>query len=185
MLLGACGTPTSPAADPAPTNSATAPAASQPAASANDADVVFTQMMIPHHKQAVQMSELVLAKPGLNPQVRTLAEQIKAAQAPEIATMTGWLQQWGAPTAAGMGGMNHADDGMLTATEVQQLGTAGAAQAQKLYITGMIGHHRGAVSMAKTEINSGSDPRAIALARDIVRSQNSEIGTMTKLLPKL
>lgn len=189
LLLAACGTATTPASGPTSTGStgpsAAAPASSQSAASFNDADVMFAQMMIPHHQQAVQMSDLVLVKPGLNSQVRTLAEQIKAAQAPEIATMTGWLEQWGAPTAADMGGMGHGDDGMLSATELQQLGDAETVQAQKLYVQGMIGHHRGAVTMAQTEIDRGSDPRAIALARDIVRTQNAEIDSMNRLLPNL
>ena len=145
---------------------------------------MFAQMMVPHHEQAVQMSDLLLAKPDLNRQVKTLAEQIRAAQAPEIATMTGWLQKWGAPTASEMGGMN-GDDGMLSAAELRQLGDADTQQAQQLYVQGMIGHHRGAVAMAQTEIDRGSDPDAIALARDIVRTQNVEIETMTKLFPTL
>ena len=194
LLLGACGGMNAPDSGSAPgvggSSSAVAPAPGNPSApsgpsAAHDADVMFAQMMVPHHEQAVQMSDLLLAKPGLTRQVKTLAEQIRAAQAPEIATITGWLQQWGAPTAGGMAGMNHGDDGMLSAAELRKLGDADARQAQKLYVQGMIGHHRGAVAMAQTEIDRGSDPDAIALARDIVRTQNVEIETMTKLLPTL
>ena len=192
LLLGACGAATTPTSGPASASAASPPAAApapaSPSVAVNPADVMFAQMMIPHHEQAVRMSDLLLAKPGLNPEVKTLATQIKAAQAPEIATMTGWLQQWGAPAAGdmrGMGGMGHGEDGMLSAAELGQLGDADPEQAQKLYVQGMIGHHRGAVSMAQTEIERGSDPEAIALARDIVRTQKAEITTMTTLLPTL
>src|SRR5215207_5624414 len=58
----------------------------------NQADTTFAQMMIPHHAQAVEMSDIVLAKPDLPADVTALATRIKDAQAPEIETMTGWLK---------------------------------------------------------------------------------------------
>ncbi len=63
----------------------------------NPADVTFAQHMIPHHQQAIQMSDMVLGKQGIDPRVVTLAQQIKAAQGPEIEQMQTWLSQWGAP----------------------------------------------------------------------------------------
>ena len=60
----------------------------------NDADVAFATDMIPHHQQAVQMAELAADRAGSD-QVRQLAEDIEAAQGPEIDTMTGWLDDWG------------------------------------------------------------------------------------------
>ncbi|MGB3150236.1 MAG: DUF305 domain-containing protein, partial [Maribacter sp.] len=69
----------------------------------NDADVEFTTSMIPHHQQAVDMSEMALNQGG--PEVVDLAEQIEAAQDPEIETMTGWLQEWGVDVPTGMGDM--------------------------------------------------------------------------------
>src|SRR5699024_6373922 len=60
----------------------------------NDADVMFVQMMIPHHAQALEMAEIMLAKEGLDPEVVALVEQIRDAQGPEIALMTGWLADW-------------------------------------------------------------------------------------------
>ena len=82
-----------------------APAGSGTSADAsahNDADVMFAQMMIPHHSQAVQMSDILLAKQGVDPKVVQLATEIKAAQAPEIAQMQGWLTSWGNPATAPM-----------------------------------------------------------------------------------
>lgn len=63
------------------------------------ADTHFAMMMIPHHQQAIEMSDIILAKQGIDPRVVDLAKQIKAAQDPEIETMQGWISQWG------MGGM--------------------------------------------------------------------------------
>lgn len=56
---------------------------------------MFTQQMIPHHQQAIEMSDDILGKQGIDPRVVTLANQIKAAQGPEIQQMQGWLAQWG------------------------------------------------------------------------------------------
>ncbi len=103
--IGACS---STATKEASSASATSPAQtsnSAPAAAHNHADGMFAHMMIPHHQQAVQMSDMILAKQGIDPRVIDLAKQIKAAQGPEIAQMQGWLNQWGVPGMPGMGEM--------------------------------------------------------------------------------
>jgi uncharacterized protein (DUF305 family) len=148
----------------------------------NDADVTFAQMMIPHHQQAVQMSDMILAKEGVNPEVISLAQQIKAAQQPEIDTMKSWLSAWGRPTMAGGHEMG---DGKMTEEEMRALDEADGPEAQKLFLEGMIKHHRGAIAMAQTEIANGKNPDAIALARSIVDTQQKEITTIEGLLAKL
>lgn len=89
-------------------------------------------MMIPHHKQAVEMSDLMLAKSGIDPEVKTLAEQIKAAQQPEIDTMKSWLKAWG-ETMPDHRGMDHGSDngGMMTPEDMRALEAADAAEGQK------------------------------------------------------
>ena len=72
------------------------------ASSSRAGDVMFAQMMVPHHRQALEMADVALASDAASGQVRTLAEQIKAAQDPEIQTMQGWLKEWGAPTTASL-----------------------------------------------------------------------------------
>lgn len=159
----------------------------------NDADVTFAQMMIQHHQQAVDMSDMLLAKDGVNPEIAALARQIKTAQAPEITTMTGWLEGWGEPVTAaedgmgGMGGMDHGggDDGMMAPDEMEDLDTADGATGQKLYLEGMIKHHQGAVAMAEDEVANGENPQAKQLAQDIITSQQAEIETMSALLDAL
>lgn len=165
----------------------TSSASSSPSSSqgaSNAADAMFAQMMIPHHEQAVEMSDIVLAKSGLEPRVAKLAEQIKAAQAPEIATQRGWLKAWGQPSmmAAGSG---HGMDGMMTADDLAKLRAAAAPEAAKLFLSQMIAHHEGAVSMAQAELSSGSNAEAVAMARSIVDSQTTEIDGMKTLLGQL
>ena len=66
-----------------------------PSAQVNAADEMFVMMMIPHHEQAVEMSDTILGKDGIDDQVQALAQQIKDAQAPEIELMQSWLTSWG------------------------------------------------------------------------------------------
>lgn len=156
----------------------------------NRADVMFAMMMIPHHAQALQMSDLLLGKTGIDPQVTALARQIKDAQAPEIAQMRGWLASWGQPappTDATMppldhGGSNHGHTGMMSQAELTQLQNATGADAQRLFLVGMTAHHEGAITMARDVLDEGSNAEVLALARSIVSSQQAEIATMRQLL---
>ena len=85
---------------PAPTQTVSA----APTAGHNHADVMFANHMIPHHQQAIEMSDVILDKQGVDPRVIDLARQIKDAQGPEIDQMQAWLDQWGMPGASGMPG---------------------------------------------------------------------------------
>ncbi|PUB27011.1 uncharacterized protein (DUF305 family) [Promicromonospora sp. AC04] len=150
----------------------------------NDADVMFAQMMIPHHEQAIEMSDVVLAKPDADPAVTDLATQIKAAQAPEIEELGGWLDAWGAERSSEHGG--HAGmDGMMSDDDMQALGDAAGPEASRLFLEQMIAHHQGAVEMAEEEIESGQDPAAVELAQTIVDTQTAEIETMENLLASM
>lgn len=148
----------------------------------DDADVAFATGMVPHHRQAVEMSDLLLAKTGVDDEVRALATTIKGEQAPEIEQMTGWLKDWGAPAPAGMDPMGGMGDGMMSAAEMDALTKAEGRDAQTRFLTGMVKHHRGAVAMAQTEIAAGRDDDAKTLAKKIVSSQQAEIDQMTRLL---
>lgn len=164
-------------------------ASSAPATSGkhNSADVDFAQMMIPHHKQAVEMSDMLLAKDGADSRVRDLAQKIKDAQNPEITKMTGWLKQWGATvpdSSSGMSGMDHGD-GMMSQADMDKLKQATGAEASKLFLEQMIQHHQGAITMAQAEVKNGKDSDAVALARSIVSAQTSEISEMQTLLSNL
>ncbi|MGH3705369.1 MAG: DUF305 domain-containing protein, partial [Agromyces sp.] len=151
-----------------------------PANAGAAADVMFAQMMIPHHEQALEMSGIVLAKDGLAPEVAALAEEIQAAQGPEIAQLEAWLEEWDAPRE--MPGGGHGMSGMLSADELAALEAADAATASRLFLEQMIEHHEGAVEMAEEQIASGSHEGAIEMAEAIVATQNAEIERMQALL---
>ncbi|CCQ46080.1 conserved hypothetical protein [Pseudarthrobacter siccitolerans] len=169
------------------TASSTAPATSAAASAGfNDADVMFAQMMIPHHTQAVTMSETMLAKEGIPAAVTDLATKIKAAQGPEIEKMTGWLKSWGQstemPTNMPSG---HSMSGMMGEDDMAKLEAAQGTEAAKLFLTQMIAHHEGAVEMAKTETTDGKNTDAVQLSKDIVSDQEAEIQEMKDLLATL
>ena len=146
-------------------------------------DVMFSVMMIPHHGQAVEMSTLAETR-STDPEVLALAAQIKAAQAPEIELMQSWNKEWG---VSDMGGMHegHSMGGMLNGTQMIELENSKGTEFDKLFLTGMIAHHIGAVDMANDVIKNGSDERVIELANAIVKSQTVEIELMRELLAKL
>ncbi|MGG5173230.1 DUF305 domain-containing protein [Pseudarthrobacter sp. J1738] len=146
----------------------------------NGADTMFTQGMIPHHAQAVEMSDMMLKKQGMDARITALATKIKAAQAPEIEQMTGWLTSWNEPTQMASGhGMGN---GMMGDDDLKALDSAQGTDAAKLFLTRMIAHHEGAVAMATTEISQGRNPDAIQLSKAIVTSQTAEIKEMQDLL---
>ncbi|QOD02687.1 DUF305 domain-containing protein [Pseudarthrobacter sp. BIM B-2242] len=153
----------------------------------NQADIMFARMMIPHHAQAVEMSDIILAKQDIPGSVTALATKIKAAQQPEIELMTGWLESWNQPTgmmgASGMPG--HGMGGMVDAEGIQRLKSAAGTDAVRLFLEDMIGHHEGAIDMAEQEIRTGKYPATIQLCRDIVASQGAEIKEMQALLAAL
>jgi uncharacterized protein (DUF305 family) len=159
-------------------------ASSQPGATFSNADVMFAQMMIPHHQQAVQMATLAETR-AADPQLQQLAAQIKAAQDPEITTMTGWLSAWGQPTTTPSGHDMGAMPGMVSDADMATLKAANGTQFDKQFTQMMIDHHRGAIQMARDEQASGTNPDAKALAGRIVDSQQAEIDTMQKILARL
>ncbi|GAB3173584.1 DUF305 domain-containing protein [Myceligenerans halotolerans] len=150
----------------------------------NDADVMFAQMMIPHHEQAIEMADVVLAEPGIDPQITELATQIKAAQAPEIEQLGQWLDTWGAERVSEHSG--HAGmEGMMSEEDMQMLSEAAGPEAGRLFLEQMIVHHQGAIEMARTEIESGQDAGAIEMAQAIVDTQDAEIQAMEELLASM
>ncbi len=164
-------------------------ASGKPGTAFNNADAMFSQAMIPHHQQAVEMSTLAETR-AADPELKQLAAQIKAAQDPEIKTMTGWLTAWGQPTmmpSSGhdMGGMHGGMPGMMSDADMAKLKAATGKDFDKQFVQMMIDHHKGAIQMARDEQANGSNPDAKALAGHIVDSQQAEIDKMQKMLARL
>ena len=148
----------------------------------SDADIMFLQMMIPHHQQAVDMGTLAETRAS-NPEVKALAAKIKDEQAPEIAQMSGWLTDAGLSTTGGMH-MDHGMDGVLTDAQMTALKNATGTAFDKLYLEGMIGHHEGAIAMVSM-IKNSDNPSTKQLGEAIVASQSAQIAQMKALLANL
>lgn len=164
----------------------------------NDADVAFASEMLQHHAQALSMVDLTMERP-LDPEVTELAEQIRAAQAPEIETFTDWLTEWDEeipetmrdhPNAGhddgdmgdSMEGMDTDMPGMLSAEDMNALQDAPDDEFQTMWLEMMVEHHTGALEMAQAQTEDGQYQPAIDLAQDIVAPQTAEIETMAGLL---
>ncbi|MET0822199.1 MAG: DUF305 domain-containing protein, partial [Aeromicrobium sp.] len=134
----------------------------------NDADIAFARDMIAHHEQAVEMAELV-DDADASADVTALAEQIAAAQGPEIERMNDWLDDWDAGEMSGSmdGGGHDAMPGMMSPADLEALDRATGAAFDQAWLTMMIAHHEGAVEMAATEAELGENPGATALAENI------------------
>ncbi|WP_457033014.1 DUF305 domain-containing protein [Kitasatospora sp. P5_F3] len=187
LLLTACGSGGGHDAHNAAPAATTAAAAAAGAKAYNAADVAFAQGMIPHHRQALEMAELAAGR-AASPEVRQLAAAIRAAQDPEIATMSGWLTGWGeqvpplgaAGAHAGHGGAGAA--GMMTEAEMASLKDATGAAFDTAFLKLMVAHHTGAVEMAKAEQSKGGYAPAKELAGAVISGQSAEIEQMNKLL---
>ena len=160
-------------------------ASSSSAAQFNDADVTYAQGMAMHHQQAVEMSDIVLGKKGVDPDVADLAGQIKKAQGPEITQMQGWLKDWGHPMDHDGHGsdmpMDEQMNGMVSDKDITQLEDADGASASRLFLDQMIEHHEGAVEMAEQHRKDGTNPAALQLSKDVISSQKAEITRMREL----
>ena len=157
------------------------PAASSSASAFNDADVSFAQNKIAHHQQAVEMADLAQTRAG-RAEIKAIATQIKAAQQPEIDTMTGWLTAWGKPVVPDGGHGGHSMPGMMSAQDMDKLKAAGGADFDRQFAQMMIDHHRGAIEMAKEVQAHGSNPDVKKLATEIDKTQQAEIAILQKLL---
>lgn len=144
----------------------------------SSSDAMFLQMMIPHHQQAVVMSQLAV-KNSSNAQVIALAEKIRDAQGPEIAAMKSWLKAAGLGEDPGhsMGSMK----GMLTEDDLASLKKATGKEFDRLFLTGMIAHHDGAVEMLSM-IEKTTNPDIKRLGNEILTSQSAEIEVMSQML---
>jgi len=158
-----------------------------------EADVYFMSGMIHHHAQAIVMAGWAPTH-GASPSVRTLAERIINAQQDEIATMQQWLRDRGKPapeaSATGMkmtmNGMEHEMlmPGMLTQTQMQQLDAARDTEFDRLFLTLMIQHHRGAVSMVKdlfASTGAAQEETVFKFASDVNVDQTTEIARMERM----
>lgn len=136
--------------------------------------VMFAQMMIPHHQQAVLISKWAL-KQGNNAAVKKLAARIIAEQGSEIAQMQRWIP------IDGMMGMDHPMQGMVSPSDLAKLKEARGKKFDGLYLVDMTLHHQGAIAMA-TPLMKSMNPEVAALCKSIVKGQTAEIKEMRRIM---
>lgn len=159
------------------------------------ADVQFISGMIGHHAQAVRIAGWALTHEA-SPAVRTLAERIAVGQRDEIALMERWLQEHGEPVPSAdsshqaMSGMDHPMrmPGMLTAEQLMRLDDAHGPEFDGLFLTFMIKHHQGALTMVDRLFGSqgaAQNETVFRVASDVYADQSTEIDRMQKMLTAL
>lgn len=144
-------------------------------------DVMFAQMMIPHHEQALVMSSIAMSKDGISDGITGIAQRIDEEQFGEIADLTSWLEQSGSPVKSA-GHESHEMPGMLTDEQIEQLRAATGDEFEKMWLLFMVAHHQGAVTMSQDVIANGTDPELRAFAERTIANQGMEIDQMTILL---
>jgi uncharacterized protein (DUF305 family) len=159
------------------------------------ADVEFMQGMIMHHAQAVQMTALIGSHTE-NKELHLLGARISSSQSDEIKFMKRWLAARGEAVSMAMPGMPEMDrsgqsmalmPGMLTAEQMEALRKAKGAEFDRLFLTGMIQHHGGALTMVKELFDTagaGQDADLFNFATDADNSQRAEIKIMQSMLEK-
>lgn len=188
VALTACGGPAQdaedPADDPAAQNEQTDPANG---GEYNDSDVEYASGMIVHHQQAVEMSDILLQTDDADPEVSALAEDIRAAQQPEIEQMESWLETWGNGPDGDHDGMmgDGGHDGMMSEEDLADLESAEGDEASRLFLDQMIIHHEGAVSMAEDHLETGENPEALELSENVISDQSAEIEEMEEMRDSL
>ncbi|HET9258315.1 MAG TPA: DUF305 domain-containing protein [Pseudonocardiaceae bacterium] len=179
--LSGCGTTAGPPSGGSPA------ASSVVAQGHNQADIAFAQDMISHHAQVVTMSSMAAQRAG-STDVKELAQRIQDAHQPEIDQMSGWLRSWNAPvpSADHMGQTGHAPGGaipgMMSASQMNQLGQLSGAAFDQMFLQMMIEDHQAAVTMSEKELGNGRSPDARQLAQHVIDTQQHEIGDMRTLL---
>lgn len=183
LLLGACSSPAQPAGET--TQPTDAPVITGEPAGYNADDVAFATNMVPHHKQAIELSTLVPER-STNPDVTALASRISAEQQPEINILNVFLVQWNENPELGDDGGHGAHgqpmQGMVDDATMAKLESLQGTEFDRLWLESMIGHHQGAVEMAKAEIANGKNVDAISMAKTMVSTQEAEIVQMKQML---
>ena len=151
-------------------------------------DLLFLQDMIPHHNQAVQMADLVADRTNL-PELVDVAGRIDASQADEIDFMQQWLRQRGErvpdPTAHQAMHTSHTMAGMASPEQMAELADSKGTAFDRLFLTLMITHHEGAVTMVEELLEqpgAAYDPILFEFTTDITNDQTTEIERMNALL---
>src|SRR5699024_820243 len=147
----------------------------------NGVDLHFIAMMTPHHEQAVELSEIILAAEGTSAAADDLAERIKRGQREEIDLMVGWADAWEQDELMAHHAP-HIANGMLPPEQMDELTSLDGAEADTLFLQLMHVHHEGAIAMTQDQIDNGGYEPLVELAQQMVDIQTAEMQEMEELL---
>ena len=156
--------------------------ASQAAGDLSSDDVMFLQMMIPHHQQAIDISDLALTK-GEDAELLALAKNIRDEQAAEIVKMKAWLDAAGADLEMDHSA-SHSMSGMLSDSELAALDKASGKSFDVLWLKAMTGHHAGAIDMAAM-IENAKSAEIKSFGEGIVASQSAQNKAMAAMIKRI
>ena len=142
-------------------------------------DIMFLQMMIPHHQQAIDISDLALTK-SADAELLALAKNIRDEQAAEIVTMKAWLEAANASSHSD----SHSMDGMLSDSELAALKKASGKSFDVLWLKAMTGHHTGAIDMAAL-IENAKSAEIKSFGEGIVASQSAQNKAMAAMIKRI
>ena len=148
---------------------------------ANMVDVLFLALMVPHHQQAVDMSDMVLADPSISPETKDLAQRIQTTQSREIEYMNRLASEWNQQELM----RSHADHlsmGMISQQQMEELKNSTGAGMEKLYLRLMYRHHEGAIKELGNLVKNGGYEPLRELAQHMKDQQLAEMDEMQSLL---
>jgi len=182
IAAGACHRPAEPQPEPQASSSSTVANAGSPE------DIAFLEDMVVHHQQALDLTTMVPGQSS-DPELVMLAEHIAAQQRTELQGCQAQLLQWEVPDASSgesdAAPEQHDIPGMVDQATMDKLRSLRGPAFDKLWLQSMISHHRGAITMARNEIQHGQSPEAISIAQSLAARQQTEIDQMNQQLGTL
>ena len=147
----------------------------------NDTDVHFLGMMVPHHQQAIEMSDVLLASDVEDPQVRDLAQRIKDGQEAENEQMRAWADEWGIQEDMKLHS-HHVANGMFMPEDLEAFSKLKGEELRVTFLEWMHHHHKDVIAMTQGEVDNGSYGPLREMGKEMIEVQTAEMGEMEEIL---
>ncbi|MEU7829952.1 DUF305 domain-containing protein [Nonomuraea sp. NPDC049129] len=157
---------------------------SKPKADFNDGDVMFVQMMLPHHQEALRMAKWAQTNAS-NAKVKDLAMKMQMEAQPQLSKLNNWLTAWDKEPMADDDPMMTSTPGMMSSAEMAKMRQMKGGMFDRMFTQMMISHHQGAIKVTQNEIARGSNAKTKTMAKTIQTSLRSELAELKQLLPTL
>ncbi|MCG7292392.1 DUF305 domain-containing protein [Corynebacterium afermentans] len=147
----------------------------------NDSDVHFLGMMVPHHQQAIDMSDVLLGSDVDDAEVRDLAQRIKDGQERENEQMRAWADEWGIEKDMEHHS-THIANGMFHPEQLEQFEALRGDELRTAFLEMMHFHHNHVIKMTQDEVDRGGYEPLREMAKEMIEVQTAEMGEMEELL---